>query len=314
MKKSVFEVTIIGLGNVGFRYLEGILKIEFIKKINLIDTNLDLLKSKLLNIKTNECQIYQSKFVTKIISNSDLVIVSTTSNERYEVCKNLQNIGYFGDLILEKFLFPDSVTLEKSENLFSNYPSRIFVNQWMRKTLISNILNFENIHNISIQGENLGLLCNAVHFIDLVKESLKINDFEIDSNNSFIKKIIKAKRKGYLEICGRLVWKSKIKNLVFSLEDKALGGENRNITFLIKSDSMKKEYILSGQNLNKKNSTEKHYIPYLSEHSKDSIIDILNNRDPQIPNFKKSLSHHRLLLNSLCKIMNIEDYKNIRIT
>ena len=48
MRKSNYEITIIGLGNIGLRYLEGILKIDSIKKINLIEKNLGFLENKLL--------------------------------------------------------------------------------------------------------------------------------------------------------------------------------------------------------------------------------------------------------------------------
>ena len=257
---------------------------------------------------------YKAELITNRIINSDLIIVSTTSKERHEVCEKLINIGYFGDLILEKFLFPNLNTLENAENLFKTYPSEIYVNQWMRKTFISNILNQENINNISIQGDNLGLLCNSVHFIDLVIERLKINDFKIDLQKSQINKIYKTKRKGYTDICGKLVWNSASKKLQFSLEDNVLGSDNRNIKFSIKSNLKNNEYVLCEDNLIKLGSIKKFKIPYLSEHSKDTIIKILDKKDPDIPNFNKSLSHHKLLFNSLSSIMDLEDYQKIRIT
>ena len=312
--KKFYEITIIGIGNIGFRYLEAILKIKSIKKINLIETNLDLLEINLSKVKCDNYEISKNDNITSNINNSDLIIVSTTSNERYEVCKKLQNIGYYGDLILEKFLFPTSNILEKSLNLFLDYPSKIFVNEWMRKTYLSKILNLNNIQNIEIVGDNLGLLCNSVHFIDLVVENLKINDFVIDTNISEIKKIIKTKRKGYLDICGKLVWKSQSNNMVFSLEDRFLGGKNRDVLFSISNESVDNRYVLSGDNLKEIRSSENYHIPYLSEHSKDSIIKILNKKDPNIPGFMKSISHHKLVFDSLKKIMNLEDYRKIKIT
>ena len=125
--KKFYEITIIGIGNIGFRYLEAILKIKSIKKINLIETNLDLLEINLSKVKCDNYEISKNDNITSNINNSDLIIVSTTSNERYEVCKKLQNIGYYGDLILEKFLFPTSNILEKSLNLFLDYPSKFLL-------------------------------------------------------------------------------------------------------------------------------------------------------------------------------------------
>lgn len=107
----------------------------------------------------------------------------------FEIFDKLINVGYLGELLLEKFLFPNLNTLEKAENFFKTYPSKIYFNQWMRKTFISNILNQKDTNIISIQGENLGLLCNFVHFIVLVIERLKMNDFKIDAQKSQIKNI-----------------------------------------------------------------------------------------------------------------------------
>ena len=309
-----YEITIIGLGNIGFRYLEAIFKIKSVKKINLIEKNYDLLEMRLSNRSCERNEITKNNKISSNILNSDLIIVSTTSNERYEVCCELQNEGYFGDLILEKFLFPNSLILENSVNLFKDYPSKIYVNQWMRKTFLSNILKLNNISNIEIVGNNLGLLCNSVHFIDLVMENLNICDFVIDSESSEIKNIIKTKRAGYFDIFGKLVWKSQRSNLVFSLEDRVLGGENRDVSFLISSESASKKYILSGESLKEIKSSKDYHIPYLSEHSKDSIIKILHKKDPVIPNFIKSIGHHKLVLESLKKILSLKDYKKIKIT
>ena len=117
-----------------------------------------------------------------------------------------------------------------------------------------------------------------------------------------------------MDICGKLVWKSQSNNMVFSLEDRFLGGKNRDVLFSISNESVDNRYVLSGDNLKEIRSSENYHIPYLSEHSKDSIIKILNKKDPNIPGFMKSISHHKLVFDSLKKIMNLEDYRKIKIT
>ena len=166
------EISIIGVGNIGIRYLEAILKIQDIKKVNLIEIRLDILKERLLkeNYNFDGLEISFHKNISKKILNLDLIIISTTSSQRYEVCEELQANGYKGKLLLEKFLFPNLNIILQSEKLFKNYPSNIYVNQWMRKTALSNILNIKKPFEISIIGDNLGILSNAVHFIDLIGE------------------------------------------------------------------------------------------------------------------------------------------------
>ena len=57
--------------------------------------------------------------------------------------------------------------------------------------------------------------------------------------------------------------------------------------------------------------------------TKTLIIEVLlckitknnpNKKDPNIPGFMKSISHHKLVFDSLKKIMNLEDYRKIKIT
>ena len=98
------------------------------------------------------------------------------------------------------------------------------------------------------------------------------------------------------------------------MEDRFLAGGNTDISFAISNESKYKKYILSDNNLKEINSSENYHIPYLSEHAIDSITKILNKQDPVIPNFMKSIAHHKLLLDSLKKIMIVKDYRKIQIT
>ena len=72
--------------------------------------------------------------------------------------------------------------------------------------------------------------------------------------------------------------------------------------------------IYSDKELRNLNSGFIEYIPYLSEHAKDSIYCILYGYNPQIPTFKESLNHHYLVFNALSKILNKNDYELMQIT
>ena len=312
--KEVFEVSIIGVGNIGFRYFQAIQNIECIKKINLVEKKIKTLKNKIKNYFPNSKEINITEELYIDLIKSDLIIISTTSSERYQICQRIKDMGYLGDLILEKFLFEDSKTLAKSKFLFDLYPSNIYVNQWMRKTSLKKILEVDQPLKIEIVGENLGLLCNSVHFIDLICETYNMRNFEIDLDHSYIKKIIKSKRFGYSEICGKLVWKDKLNLVTFSLEDKVIGGSNEDVYFKFTNKFENKEYIYSDRELKNINSGEIDFIPYLSEHAIDSIYSILHGKDPIIPKFQTSLIHHNLVFKALSKILKKSDYDLIKIT
>ena len=314
MVKQEYEVSIIGVGNIGFRYLEAILQEKIITKINLVEYNLEELKEKLSNIEFKNKKFNLYKIISKNLLNSKLIIISTNSGERFEICKELKKIGYYGDLILEKFLFPNLETIIKSEELFKNYPSKIYVNQWMRKTDLTIMLKNIVPSKIKIYGKNLGLLCNGVHYLDLILETFNINNLLLDIKNSHITKIIESKRKGYSEIYGCLSWSDCSGNINFSLEDNHEDNENENVFFQISDSKNQKLYKYDGNELSLVNSNKKYRIPYLSSHARDSIVSILEKKDPIIPSFKKSIVHHKLFLDSLSKLLKFDDYKKLRIT
>ena len=311
--KENFEVSIIGVGNIGFRYYQALLNIEYVSKVNLVEKNIEYLEQRLLINKNSKKQIHIYKEVSEELIKSDLIIVSTTSSERYLICSKLQEIGYYGDLILEKFLFPDQNTLIKSKTLFNSYPASIFVNQWMRITNLKNILKIRKPLNIEIVSDNLGLLCNSVHFIDLICGTYQSINFKIDLAESYIKRIIKSKRVGYMEICGKFVWRDNENLITFSLEDR-VNGNNTDVFFNVSNKLFNNKYVYCDKELKNLNTGKTDYIPYLSEHSCETISSILNGKKPTIPKFEDSLIHHNLVFNALSKLLKKDDYELIKIT
>ena len=308
-----FNISIIGVGNIGFRYLEAVLDIKSVVKINLVEQEITALEKRLVEFGDNLNKIDLYTCLNLEILNSDLIIIATRSSERYQICKQLKEMGYEGNLLLEKFLFPDPKTLDLSEILYSSYPSNIYVNLWMRKTNLTKLFEEEKPLKIEILSDNLGLLCNSVHYIDLIYEKYKFKNIEFDLENSFINKITKAKRDGYSEISGKLAWKDSLTGIQFSLEDK-IKGSNADVFFNIICKNNKNRYVYFDTTLENIDSNNVEFIPYLSEHAKDSIYLILNDKNPNIPDFWTSLEHHKLIFNSLSKILRKEEFKQIKIT
>ncbi len=312
--KYFFEVTIIGVGNIGFRYLEAVLKIKEIFKVNLIEPDKINLENRLRKLAFSNKEISISKKISKSLLNSDLIIVSTNSGERYKVCQKLISLGYSNDLILEKVLFPNLETLLKSKLLLKNYPSKIYVNQWMGKTDLKEITNLYPPFDISIISNNLGILCNSVHYIHLINEIFKSEEFILDLENSYIKCLLDSKRLGYKEMRGKLVWKNLSGSKIFSLEDKALEIHNNDIHFIVNDINESKKFVFSGNKLNSINNKREFNIPFLSTHASDSIKKVLYKKDPQIPTFNISYDQHKMFFNSLSMIMEPNIFKKLKIT
>lgn len=308
------SVTVIGVGNIGFRYLQALLSLTNIEKIYLVEPNASLIKSKLKGERFyNKKALVYKKQIDNEVVNVDLIIVSTTSNIRMEIIKFLLKFNCSCPLILEKFLFPDSYSLEEGKKLLIDYPSPIYVNEWMRITLLKEIISQYKDKNAEFQFiGTFGILCNAVHIIDLIKETLNVNDFRICKKESYFKSIINSKREGYNEFKGIISFRSN--NCILKMIDIDDNLDPKIIKIIIKSNNNEKIYYIDLPNLKDQESKVIGQIPYLSEHAKDSISSILNNLIPVIPNFDTAIEHHELLIKALKTIVPEEDLKKIKIT
>ena len=309
-------ITIIGVGNIGFRYLEAVLEIRDIIKIYLIEPNQEVLKRRIEEKKvvSNKNIVIKDK-LNKECVNVDLIVVSTTSNVRLKIINELISYNAKCPLILEKFLFPNRDELEIGDKLLDIYPSPIYVNQWMRLTVLKKIIkSYSNTNTeFNIIGK-YGILCNSVHFIDLIKNSLEINDFKVDKSESYCKEIVKSKREGYKEFKGVIGIKSKATNNILRLIDINEKLDPSIIKIEIKSNNEQKVYNMKAPNIEDENKNIIGKVPYLSEHAINTIDEILKGKIPEIPNFKSSIKDHLIIVNGLREILKEEEYKTIYIT
>ena len=314
MKKII---SIIGLGNIGFRYLEAIKSLSCLKKIYIVEPNKETLIQRISQFELiNKIKIFSRNELPKEILKSDLIIISTTSGPRFDIISELIKKNYKGKLLLEKFLYPDFKTLLKAEHIFDNYPSEVFVNQWMRSTELIRIFDDFEKGEILIKGNGIGILCNFVHYIDLITGQLCIDDFVFDKKKSNISEIIFSKRDGYHEIKGSLTWNSKNKDISFTIADNGdlKNNNQREILFEVNNSLNKNSFTYSGTNLVNNIDKKVFNVPYLSELAKKTIYLILNNEEPLVPTYEISLSHHKMLFTALENLLGSKKVSYLRIT
>ena len=316
LKKS-YLITIIGVGNIGYRYLESLINNNFCGGIILIEPNKVELEKKVKKLSINkEISITLKDKINYEVFKSNLIIISTTSFYRFDLLNQIIKGGYHGKLLLEKFLFPNQELMDKGINLLRNYPNNIYVNQWMRRTSFKDLMiKYKyDLKIIRVKGTEWGMLCNSVHFLDLFIEIFKNNDFVFKKSESFCDEICDSKRSGFNEFKGKLVFYSEINGLQIELIDQnnkySLG--KIYIDFLCNTNN--KKFIYEAPYLLDLNNEEKFYIPFLSEYSYFMIMDILEERNPLIPSFANSQKHHQLLLSALKQIVNIDVLNNLKIT
>lgn len=196
------NILIIGLGAIGKRHLEGAMRFNHELNIYIYDIKFDntFNSNKIIRVANlNHLNAFSSQF--------DLVIVSTTVNERFAICKKIIKLVKIKNLILEKFVFRninqfntfDKIIKEKKINTYINCPRRNYnIYKYLKKNFIK---NKNKIINIEINYSNFGILSNSIHIIDLlfylIGKKIKLKKINISSF-----KIIKTKRKLYSDISG----------------------------------------------------------------------------------------------------------------
>ena len=191
-----YNILIVGCGNLGQRYLEGILKSNLNIKIHVVEKNEVLLK-KLLNEKAE----FYHDYMNIKERNFDLLINSTTADNRFYLIKQYNSYFNVKNFIIEK-------VVENNYNNLLNFNSlklkKCWVNTFLRTLELFKKIKTEigdNSFNIRVIGGNWGLLCNSIHYIDLVSWLSEKRPSRIETK-CLSNKFINSKRKGFVEIYG----------------------------------------------------------------------------------------------------------------
>jgi predicted dehydrogenase len=216
------NILVVGLGKIGIRHFESVLKLKEKTNIILIDLNKFALKECQI-IAQEKKSIHNISFSEEIPENSifDIAIIATDAKPRFQLAKQLIEKNLIKNFLLEKVVFINSFEYEtffnllKSKNIqcFVNHPRRLYKHFIELKKLFINETQFE----INIFGDNWGLASNLLHFTDLIQFLFNQNIETIECLNS--SNFFSSKRKGYKEL---------------------------NATFLCKYPSNSSAYITSG--------------------------------------------------------------------
>ena len=106
MKSQICRVALIGVGSIGKRHLESLIKLKHKSDILLIDRNLESLKfCKNTNKNISTHNFFYSTQLKDLPKNIDLAIISTNSDVRREVTEQLINYTQVKYIIFEKIVF-----------------------------------------------------------------------------------------------------------------------------------------------------------------------------------------------------------------
>ena len=173
----------------------------FLTQTKVIDPGL---KKDLIDIQ-NQSKIF---FVKDIIDvhkiNFDIVIVSTTANNRGKILNSILNQLKFEFIIIEKPICNSLNDLELLKNIankkiFVNFPHRYCDWSLKVKKRIQDYFCNKKL-KIIVTGRELNIACNVSHFVDLV--NMWTGSLPISVNNSNLKNWVASKREGFFELEG----------------------------------------------------------------------------------------------------------------
>lgn len=204
-------ICIIGAGQLGSRHLQGVHGSSAPLDIWVVDPSSDALeiaKERYNQVKSeSEKSIHYVASLDEVPRNIDITIVATSSKPRYKIIKELFLNHETNTLILEKFLFPVLEEYEQTSKLIKEKNVKTYVNcprrMYESYKYVNSILNKAYPIVMRVDGDNWGLCCNAIHFIDIFMKLNGEKEYQIEVEN-LIPTVKESKRKGYIEFNGEI--------------------------------------------------------------------------------------------------------------
>ena len=321
------KIAIIGAGQLGSRHIQGALKVKH------PDLHLDVIEpdhratetSKERNKEIDsEVTIKYHNNITSLEGSYETVIISTNSNNRLDIIKDLFNQIDTKVLILEKVVFQSTREFNELDALLQTKKTKVYVNHPRRMYSFYENLKDElksqgsEITHINVSGNDLGLACNGLHFIDLVTYLTGSKPTAI--LNHHLEEIIPSKRKGFIEITGHLwVYFENRSSLLIS----SLNGSNKATSIEIICPEIKYHIEEGGRSIitrfinSKWESDSPIRAPFQSELTTFLIEDLLLGKELKITPISISKGCHTLFLESLKDFVTSKSgkkYKQLPIT
>lgn len=306
----MFNIVIIGAGQLGSRHLQSLAKSDLDLNIEVVEPSLkaaEVAKSRFEEIEKGNQGIKINFFtgLEELSSNIDLAIVATNSDIRSKIIKNLLTLKLVKNLILEKVLFQkeedyfeiEKLLSDKQVNAWVNHPRRMFpLYEKIKKSLEgSEFINYQ------VSGGGWGLACNGLHFLDHLSFISSASGCNI-STSFLLSKIINSKREGFFEVIGNLT--GKIGNHFFDLScmekfsPTIINISSEKINWIIDEANNRYSYaeLATGW---KWNHQEEKVVFFQSELTHVAVKSILLNKSSSLPTYKEAVGNHLPFISSL---------------
>ena len=195
------NILIIGLGNIGYRHFQALNSSSY--NIYLIDPKISKFKLSKFYKEVKVKKISYIRNYNKLPSRINLCNYFMFIKYEISMYKKLLNTTKVDHIILEKILF-NRLSYYKKINIFNKYKTKIWVNSIHRCSLNSKYILKKNgknkIRKIIVYGNDWGLACNYIHFIDLINFFNNEKKYKIISHKFL--NFYNSKRLGFIDFYG----------------------------------------------------------------------------------------------------------------
>ena len=302
----MYNIAIIGAGQLGSRHLQGLAKSTKQFQIYVIDPyekSLIVAKNRFKEVsKPTNSKVSYLKNISGVPENIDLAIIATTANVRREVVEQLLEQCHLKYLILEKVVFQKSEDFNYIQKLLIDNGIKSWINCTRRTFPFYKKLKKKNLGEkiiIKVEGNNWGLACNSIHMIDLLvflteKTDIKINTNELENI------IFNSKRNNFKELKGTLKIYTNHGDTL-ELNDQVKYDGNFKISI---SNSSMKFNIFEGESLvirdksDNKTHEEKISVPFQSELTARIVDQILDTGESDLTPYTECMQYHVPMLDA----------------
>jgi hypothetical protein len=320
----MYNFLLVGAGQLGSRHLQALAQCDFgdvtIYVVDPSQESLDIAKVRFDQIETSS-QIKNIHFYTHLSEIKEVIdfgVVATGANCRLQVIEQIFSNLKVNNLLLEKVLFQSVEQLNAATALFEKFETEVWVNCPRRMFFIYKILKEklagESTVTLSVTGNDWGLACNSIHFIDLWAFLSNSKNYQMDFS-CLSPEIIESKRPGYKEVTGSLSGSNNGSGFTLSSIVKDMPASiNINIetdNFLISVDESTGLCVIEHRNSGFKEEIS-FSILYQSQLTQLVAKSVVLDRCSSLTTFAESAALHQPLLAGLLIFFN--DKSNIQYT
>lgn len=312
------HVALVGAGHLGSRHLQALALLKIPVRLYVVDPNPESLQT----AKKRFFQIHQSKNIdcidfysriSQLPQSIDFVIVATNADVRLVVLEELFRTIQPKHILLEKVLFQAVKDFEKAEHLFKKFNSKVWVNCPRRMyegyRQIAGSIKPNSKIDYSVEGNQWGLACNSIHYIDHLSMYLGDTSYTLDMR--FVDgEISKSKRSNFIELTGTITGKYS-NGSTFSLTSNKSG--NTSVKVKIRQDDVCIEVDETAGEIVIQESGNDSFIEiplemkFQSELTHIVVKDILESQTCQLTPYKESMELHLPLILEVTKLLRYSE-------